>query len=119
MSRTLTRASCGYAFVEYEIEREMRRAYMDAHHSFIDDCEIIMDYNRQQLMPGWIPRRLGGGLSGKKESGQLLLGGREKSFRAPLRISDLNGTDSTFPRVDNMKGLQTLYLSVVTYLISF
>ncbi|XP_061370276.1 U11/U12 small nuclear ribonucleoprotein 35 kDa protein-like isoform X4 [Gastrolobium bilobum] len=84
MSRTLTRASCGYAFVEYEIEREMRRAYMDAHHSFIDDCEIIVDYNRQQLMPGWIPRRLGGGLSGKKESGQLLFGGREKPFRAPL-----------------------------------
>lgn len=31
----------------------------DAHHSFIDDSEIIVDYNRQQLMPGWIPRRLG------------------------------------------------------------
>ncbi|XP_061370275.1 U11/U12 small nuclear ribonucleoprotein 35 kDa protein-like isoform X3 [Gastrolobium bilobum] len=113
MSRTLTRASCGYAFVEYEIEREMRRAYMDAHHSFIDDCEIIVDYNRQQLMPGWIPRRLGGGLSGKKESGQLLFGGREKPFRAPLRISDLNGTDSTFPRVDNMKGLQTLLVQMI------
>ncbi|KAJ1410780.1 hypothetical protein SESBI_21588 [Sesbania bispinosa] len=36
-------------------------------------------------MPGWIPRRLGGGLSGKKESGQLQFGGREKSFRAPLK----------------------------------
>lgn len=31
----------------------------DAHHSMIDDCEIMVDYNRQQLMPGWIPRRLG------------------------------------------------------------
>ena len=31
----------------------------DAHHSFIDGREIIVDYNRQQLMPGWIPRRLG------------------------------------------------------------
>ncbi|XP_061351933.1 U11/U12 small nuclear ribonucleoprotein 35 kDa protein [Gastrolobium bilobum] len=81
----VTGASRGYAFVEYETEREMRRAYMDAHHSFIDDCEIIVDYNRQQLMPGWIPRRLGGGLSGKKESGQLRFGGREKPFRAPLK----------------------------------
>jgi len=26
----------------------------------------------------------GGGLSGKKESGQLRFGGREKPFRAPL-----------------------------------
>lgn len=31
----------------------------DAHHTIIDDYEIIVDYNRQQLMPGWIPRRLG------------------------------------------------------------
>ncbi|MED6192833.1 small nuclear ribonucleoprotein 35kDa (U11 U12) [Stylosanthes scabra] len=81
----VTGASRGYAFVEFETESEMRRAYMDAHHSYIDDCEIIVDYNRQQLMPGWIPRRLGGGLSGKKESGQLRFGGREKPFRAPLK----------------------------------
>ncbi|KAL5547240.1 hypothetical protein UlMin_006927 [Ulmus minor] len=81
----VTGASRGYAFVEFETEREMRRAYKDAHHSIIDDCEIIVDYNRQQLMPGWIPRRLGGGLGGKKESGQLRFGGRERPFRAPLR----------------------------------
>jgi len=31
----------------------------DAHHLIVDDCEILVDYNRQQLMPGWIPRRLG------------------------------------------------------------
>ncbi|EEF32618.1 U11/U12 small nuclear ribonucleoprotein 35 kDa protein [Ricinus communis] len=81
----VTGASRGYAFVEYGTEREMRRAYMDAHHSFIDDSEIIVDYNRQQLMPGWIPRRLGGGLGGRKESGQLRFGGRERPFRAPLQ----------------------------------
>ncbi|XP_050144358.1 U11/U12 small nuclear ribonucleoprotein 35 kDa protein-like isoform X2 [Malus sylvestris] len=81
----LTGASCGYAFVEYETEREMQRAYKEAHHSLIDDSKVIVDYNRQQLMPGWIPRRLGGGFCGKKESGQLRFGGREKPFRAPLR----------------------------------
>ncbi|OMO97697.1 hypothetical protein COLO4_14420 [Corchorus olitorius] len=81
----VTGASRGYAFVEFETEREMSRAYQDAHHSIIDDSEIIVDYNRQQLMPGWIPRRLGGGLGGKKESGQLRFGGRERPFRAPLR----------------------------------
>ncbi|XP_022574050.2 U11/U12 small nuclear ribonucleoprotein 35 kDa protein isoform X2 [Brassica napus] len=80
----VTGASRGYAFVEYETEKEMRRAYEDAHHSFIDGREIIVDYNRQQLMPGWIPRRLGGGLGGRKESGQLRFGGRERPFRAPL-----------------------------------
>ncbi|XP_020576916.1 U11/U12 small nuclear ribonucleoprotein 35 kDa protein [Phalaenopsis equestris] len=81
----VTGASRGYAFVEFETEREMRHAYMEAHHSFIDDTEVIVDYNRQLLMPGWIPRRLGGGLGGKKESGQLRFGGRERPFRAPLR----------------------------------
>ncbi|CAH9101273.1 unnamed protein product [Cuscuta europaea] len=81
----VTGASCGYAFVEFETEREMRRAYRDAHHKIVDDSEIIVDYNRQRLMPGWIPRRLGGGLGGKKESGQLRFGGRERPFRAPLR----------------------------------
>ncbi|KAF2569445.1 hypothetical protein F2Q68_00028334 [Brassica cretica] len=81
----VTGASRGYAFVEYETEKEMRRAYEDAHHSFIDGREIIVDYNRQQLMPGWIPRRLGGGLGGRKESGQLRFGGRDRPFRAPLR----------------------------------
>ncbi|KAL3506897.1 hypothetical protein ACH5RR_032279 [Cinchona calisaya] len=81
----VTGASRGYAFVEFETERQMRRAYKDAHHTTIDDSEIIVDYNRQQLMPGWIPRRLGGGLGGKKESGQLRFGGRERPFRAPLR----------------------------------
>ncbi|KAF3577128.1 hypothetical protein DY000_02034125 [Brassica cretica] len=44
-------ASRGYAFVEYEPEKDIRRAYEDAHHSFIDGREIIVDYNRQQLMP--------------------------------------------------------------------
>lgn len=81
----VTGASRGYAFVEFETEREMRRAYKDGQHSYIDDSEIIVDYNRQQLMPGWIPRRLGGGLGGRKESGQLRFGGRERPFRAPLQ----------------------------------
>ncbi|KAF2917030.1 hypothetical protein DAI22_09g162900 [Oryza sativa Japonica Group] len=81
----VTGASRGYAFVEYETDREMRRAYEDAHHSIIDGSEVLVDYYRQQLMPGWIPRRSGGGLGGKKESGQLRFGGRERPFRAPLR----------------------------------
>uniref|UniRef100_J3MZ58 RRM domain-containing protein n=1 Tax=Oryza brachyantha TaxID=4533 RepID=J3MZ58_ORYBR len=82
----VTGASRGYAFVEYETDKEMRHAYeVDAHHSIIDGSEVLVDYYRQQLMPGWIPRRLGGGLGGKKESGQLRFGGRERPFRAPLR----------------------------------
>ncbi|CAM6039245.1 unnamed protein product [Sphagnum compactum] len=81
----VTGASRGYAFVEYESEKEMLHAYETAYHTMVDGHQILVDYNRQQLMPGWIPRRLGGGLGGKKESGQLRFGGRERPFRAPLR----------------------------------
>eukprot|EP00249_Psilotum_nudum_P013409 c24312_g1_i3 orf=1122-1733(-) len=81
----VTGASRGYAFVEYETRKEMQRAYEAAHQITIDGNEILVDYNRQQLMQGWIPRRLGGGLGGRKESGQLRFGGRDRPFRAPLR----------------------------------
>ncbi|KAB2627603.1 U11/U12 small nuclear ribonucleoprotein 35 kDa protein-like [Pyrus ussuriensis x Pyrus communis] len=81
----VTGASRGYAFVEYETEREMQRA--EAHHSLIDDSKVTVDYNQQLMQGGWIPRRLGGGFCGKKESGQLRFGGREKPFRAPLYMS--------------------------------
>ncbi|BBN17274.1 hypothetical protein MPTK1_7g13260 [Marchantia polymorpha subsp. ruderalis] len=63
----------------------MLYAYEMAHYNIIDGSQILVDYNRQQLMPGWIPRRLGGGLGGRKESGQLRFGGRDRPFRAPLR----------------------------------
>ncbi|KAJ7534264.1 hypothetical protein O6H91_13G086500 [Diphasiastrum complanatum] len=81
----VTGASRGYAFIEFETEEEFMHAYEAAHYSIIDGSHILVDYNRQQLMPGWIPRRLGGGLGGRKESGQLRFGGRDRPFRAPLR----------------------------------
>ncbi|EFJ04246.1 hypothetical protein SELMODRAFT_108559 [Selaginella moellendorffii] len=80
----VTGASRGYAFVEFENEKDFLHAYEAAHNITIDGNQIIVDYNRQQLMRGWIPRRLGGGLGGKKESGQLRFGGRDRPFRAPL-----------------------------------
>ncbi|CAI9768992.1 unnamed protein product [Fraxinus pennsylvanica] len=48
----VTGALRGYGFVEFERERKMRRAYKDAHHTVLDDSEIIVDYDRQQLMSG-------------------------------------------------------------------
>ncbi|MCO5568654.1 hypothetical protein L7F22_022353 [Adiantum nelumboides] len=55
----VTGASQGYAFVEYETEKEMQYAYEAAHLIKIDGNQVLVDYNRQLLMPGWIPRRLG------------------------------------------------------------
>jgi U11/U12 small nuclear ribonucleoprotein SNRNP35 len=55
--------------------------YNDAHRMMIDGRMILVDYERERVMKGWKPRRLGGGLGGKKESGQLRFGGRDKPFR--------------------------------------
>ncbi|KAL0844825.1 hypothetical protein Bca101_018071 [Brassica carinata] len=45
----VTGASRGYAFVECETEKEMRRAHEDAHHSLVDGRGIIVDYNRRPI----------------------------------------------------------------------
>jgi len=35
-------------------------------------------------MIGWVPRRLGGGFNGRKETGQLRFGARERPFKLPM-----------------------------------
>ncbi|KAJ0409295.1 hypothetical protein ATCC90586_007573 [Pythium insidiosum] len=77
----VTQQSKGYAFIEFERERDFRRAYDQAHRHVIDGRAILVDYERSRVMAGWKPRRLGGGLGGKKESGQLRFGGRDHPFR--------------------------------------
>ncbi|RLN93343.1 hypothetical protein BBJ28_00009043 [Nothophytophthora sp. Chile5] len=79
-----TQKSKGYAFVEFERERDFERAYQHAHRQVIDGATILVDFERSRVMEGWKPRRLGGGLGGRKESGQLRFGGRERPFKPPL-----------------------------------
>ncbi|KAG7266691.1 hypothetical protein CRUP_037258 [Coryphaenoides rupestris] len=62
---TVTGFSKRYAFVEYKEERS-----------------IV-----QRTLKGWIPRRLGGGQGGKKESGQLRFGGKDRPFRRPISLA--------------------------------
>ncbi len=72
---------------------------------FLDGSQLVVDYECERILPGWVPRRLGeatlklthsllflrvvvmatgGGLGGKKESGQLRFGGRERPFKKPM-----------------------------------
>ncbi|KAF0691913.1 Aste57867_16952 [Aphanomyces stellatus] len=83
----VTQASRGYAFVEYVHERDFESAYRAAHRMIIDGRTILVEFERARVMPGWKPRRLGGGLGGRKESGQLRFGGRDRPFRQPFRLS--------------------------------
>jgi U11/U12 small nuclear ribonucleoprotein SNRNP35 len=80
----VTGYSKGYAFVTYDNKKSFERAWRDANKILIDGSQILVDHERERVMRGWVPRRLGGGLSGKKESGQLRFGGRDKPFnKAP------------------------------------
>ncbi|XP_036592650.1 U11/U12 small nuclear ribonucleoprotein 35 kDa protein [Trichosurus vulpecula] len=75
-----------YAFIEYREERSLLKAYRDANGLVIDQHEIFVDYELERILKGWIPRRLGGGFGGKKESGQLRFGGRDRPFRKPINL---------------------------------
>lgn len=76
----VTGLSKGYAFVEYKHRSDAKRAYKEAFRLVVDERELIVDYEHGRNLPGWVPRRLGGGLGGFKESGQLRFGGRYKPF---------------------------------------
>jgi U1 small nuclear ribonucleoprotein len=58
--------SRGYAFIEYEQEEDMKRAYRAADGMKIEGREIVVDVERGHTVPTWLPRRLGGGLGGTR-----------------------------------------------------
>ncbi|KFD50396.1 hypothetical protein M514_08778 [Trichuris suis] len=52
----------GYAFLEFERERDMHAAYKHADGRKIDGRRVLVDVERGRTVKGWLPRRLGGGL---------------------------------------------------------
>ncbi|XP_069475778.1 U11/U12 small nuclear ribonucleoprotein 35 kDa protein [Ambystoma mexicanum] len=82
----VTGFSKGYAFVEYKEQRSILKAHRDANKLVIDQHEIMVDFELERTLKGWIPRRFGGGFGGKKESGQLRFGGRDRPFRKPINL---------------------------------
>ncbi|KDR15265.1 U11/U12 small nuclear ribonucleoprotein 35 kDa protein [Zootermopsis nevadensis] len=82
----VTGSSKGYAFIEYEKKEAANQAYHYANNLIIDGRRIFVDFECGRKLPGWKPRRLGGGFGGKKESGQLRFGGRDRPFRKPLPV---------------------------------
>lgn len=82
----VTGFSKGYAFIEYGEERAVVRARRDANKLVVDQHEVFVDFEQERTLRGWVPRRLGGGQGGKKESGQLRFGGRDRPFRKPINL---------------------------------
>jgi U11/U12 small nuclear ribonucleoprotein SNRNP35 len=78
-----TGASRGYGFVTFKHESDFKDAWYDAQGMEIGGMRVLVEYERARVTKGWKPRRLGGGYGGRKESGQLRFGGRERLFRQP------------------------------------
>lgn len=59
----------GYAFIEYKKREDMHEAYKRADGRRIDGRRVVVDVERGRTRQskGWLPRRLGGGLGGRKE----------------------------------------------------
>ncbi len=83
----ITGQSKGYAFVEYKHRSDTKKAYHDAFKIVVDDRELLVDFEHNRELSGWVPRRMGGGLGGFKESGQLRFGGRYKPFGKVFRTT--------------------------------
>ncbi|KAG6802231.1 U11/U12 small nuclear ribonucleoprotein 35 kDa protein [Apis mellifera caucasica] len=80
----VTGLSQGYGFVEMRSEDEARRVLRRCVDTTLKGYQIFIDYECGRTLKGWKPRRLGGGFGGKKESGQLRFGGRDRPFKKPI-----------------------------------
>lgn len=86
----VTGLSQGYGFITFTSEKSAKDAYRNANKSTLDGHTILVDFERSRVMKNWIPRRLGGGFGGKKESGQLRFGARDRPFREPPSTNRLH-----------------------------
>ncbi|ORX46785.1 RNA-binding domain-containing protein [Hesseltinella vesiculosa] len=59
--------SRGYAFIEYEREKDMRAAYKEADGRRFFGRRLEVDVERGRTVKNWRPRRLGGGLGHKRD----------------------------------------------------
>jgi len=66
----ITGKSKGYAFIEFESERDMRQAYKYGEGMKIDGRKIQVDVERGRSVQGWRPRRFGGGLGDTRKEVQ-------------------------------------------------
>ncbi|XP_036354688.1 U11/U12 small nuclear ribonucleoprotein 35 kDa protein-like [Octopus sinensis] len=72
-----------YAFVEYSRRHYAQRAISKS--VLLDGKNVFVDVEHGRSLPNWVPRRLGGGFGGRKESGQLRFGCLTRPFRRPTK----------------------------------
>eukprot|EP01098_Paradermamoeba_levis_P013589 TRINITY_DN622_c0_g1_i1.p1 TRINITY_DN622_c0_g1~~TRINITY_DN622_c0_g1_i1.p1 ORF type:complete len:337 (-),score=70.85 TRINITY_DN622_c0_g1_i1:172-1071(-) len=67
--RDLDGKSRGYAFIEFERERDMKTAYKQADGKKIDGKRVLVDVERGRTVRGWRARKFGGGLGATRAGG--------------------------------------------------
>ncbi|XP_065353212.1 U11/U12 small nuclear ribonucleoprotein 35 kDa protein-like [Cloeon dipterum] len=80
----VTGTSKGYAFIEFRSRYSVDDACRKANKMELDGRTIFVDREIGRTMKGWVPRRLGGGFGGNKNSGQLRFGGVDRPFLKPI-----------------------------------
>ncbi|XP_019852614.1 PREDICTED: U11/U12 small nuclear ribonucleoprotein 35 kDa protein-like [Amphimedon queenslandica] len=80
----VTGQSRRYAFLEYEHTYEAIDLLEKRCGILINGSEAIIEMEYERILPGWKPRRYGGGFGGQKESGQLRFGGVARPFKKPF-----------------------------------
>lgn len=61
----------GYAFIEYEDKDDMKEAYKCTDGMRIEGKRVLVDIERGRTIPGWVPRRLGGGRGGEARAARV------------------------------------------------
>jgi len=72
-----TSKSRGYAFIEFESSQDLKDAFKYADGKRIKGRSILVDVERGRTVPGWKPRKLGGGM-GSTRSGDETRRSRER-----------------------------------------
>ncbi|KAG2221755.1 hypothetical protein INT45_003395 [Circinella minor] len=88
----------GYAFIEYEREKDMRAAYKDADGIKMLGRRIAVDVERGRTVKGWRPRRLGGGL------GNVRKGAPAQPAPAPISSGDRYTSGNSEPARRESRG---------------
>merc|ERR1711907_624204 len=90
----------GYAFVEYEHERDLKNAYKQGDGKKIDARRVMVDVERGRTVEGWLPRRLGGGRGpgrvgkpSKKKLKQLLAAKKAKEEKEKAEREEKDGKE--------------------------
>jgi len=87
----------GYAFLEYEHERDLKNAYKQGDGKKIDGRRVMVDVERGRTVEGWMPRRLGGG-RGPGREGKPKSGKKVKGAASASRPSSSGGGGSSSAR---------------------